>query len=366
MAELGLLLYMLEEKCASGRWEDALSLVQRLEGLSAGEDPGSAEFLLYHKGYALLELNRPEQAETSLRRLVKIDPSSAHYRLLLADALIRRQSWEAASSELEAGLIAEPDHPGCLCALGWTFYQRGRTRDGRATLEHALELHPQYVPAHLDLGLIAAAEGRWAASEAHLEAARALAPEDAELREILEAVRESRALAEGREGRDRRADAADPSGEFELIQKLRSALEREGASPPELLLAQRMWEDFAGARRPQPLLDAGWAAAVFCACLELRKRQLARAEVAAAWEINPRTLSRRLRKLKQVLGLIDADPRYAHVPARGSATELPSRSTGLSGRVIPVDFIGKSRMPDSVPCPCGSGEPLATCPHPDT
>lgn len=244
MAEVGFLLRMLEERCCQGAWEEALSLVRRLESLVGGsEEAQTAEFLLYHKGFALLELNRPEKAKPTLRRLVKLDPASAHYRLLLADAMIRTQNWDAACRHLEAGLAAEPDHPGCLCALGWAFYQKGQTRDGRATLEHVLELHPRYVPAHLDLGLIAAAEGRWEASEAYLEAAQALSPEDAEIRDILQAVRQSRTEAE--EAHERPAAFE----EFEDLPASHGGPRSAAAQGSPRRRGEVIWFDFVGKAR---------------------------------------------------------------------------------------------------------------------
>lgn len=372
MPHIGLLLRLIERESVDDNWEAVLRLLDRLDPLADPKDRDAAEFSLYHRGYALLELNRHQEAAESLGRLVECDGHSAHYRLLHADALIRAREWDEAVRQLEAGLACEPDHPGCLCALGWTRYQTGEQDAGRALLEHTLEVHPHYFPAHLDLGLILAAEGRWAESEAHLRSALAGAPEDVEIQEVLEAVLDSRARAEQERRRVRRLwpalrerRLALPATQARRLRELRRHLRERGASHLEILLAETLWFDFTALTAEPPPLDAAWAAAVGYAIHRLNERPIRRADVAGEWRVGESTLGRRFRLLRDALGLAHRDPRYsaeALVDPPDEPDDVPEGPLP-AGALIPVDFVARRRLPGESPCPCGSGHPAASCRH---
>lgn len=375
MPHIGLLLHLIERECCGDNWESVLRLLDRAERHVAPDDRDAVEFLLYRRGYALLELQRHDEAAESLERLVGLDGSDPHQRLLLADALIRAERWEEALSQLDAGLAGEPDHPGCLCAMGWTLYQTGEKEEGRALLERALEVHPSFHPAHLDLGLIHAAEARWDAAEAHLLSALEATPDDEEIGGILTAVRESRALAlaERRRVRElaprlRARRSALGGSEVHLLRLLRRALRHRGATHLEILLAENLWLDFAEAATPRRPLDATWASGVTHAALRLNGRPAPRAEIAREWGVGVSTLARRYRALGTALGLAEADPRYAAEAALAAAGPMVPgpRAIGAperAARVIPVDFGAGTRLPASTPCPCGSGAPAGSCRH---
>jgi tetratricopeptide (TPR) repeat protein len=372
MPHIGLLLHLIERRSLEDNWEAVLRLLDRVEPHVRPDDRDTVEFLLYHRGYALLELQRPGDAVESLRRLVKLDGAQAHQRLLLADALIRGECWEEALAQLEAGLAEEPEHPGCLCAMGWTLYQMGELEEGRTLLEQALEVQPLYHPAHLDLGLIHAAEGRWELSEAHLRSALVIAPEDTEVAAILAAVRESRAraTAERRKVRQLSAElrirrATLSTEEARLFRRMRRALRAWGAGHLAVLLAEQLWFDVAARASPHRSFDKPWAAAVSLAALRLNEVPVTRDKVARHWDVSPATLDRRHRTIRTVLTLTPSDPRYA-VEALLDGVAVPADpSTYHPARVIPVDFTTRQRLPDRTPCPCGSGDPVAGCRHPE-
>jgi len=371
MPHIGLLLHLIERQSLDDNWEAVLRLLDRVEPHVRPDDQDTVEFLLYHRGYALLELQRPGEAVESLRRLVKLDGTQAHQRLLLADALIRGECWEEALSQLEAGLAEEPENPGCLCAMGWTLYQMGELDEGRTMLEQALEVHPLYHPAHLDLGLIHAAEGRWELSEAHLRSALIIAPEDTEVAAILAAVRESRARATAERRKIRQLSAqlrarraCLPPEQVRLLRRMRRSLRSWGAGHLAVLLAEQLWFDFTGGAPSAPPFAAPWAAALSHAALRLNRVRVRREEIARHWDVSPATLDRRHRALRTALSVTPSDPRYA-AEALLDGTAEPVEAEGYRpAQVIPVDFAAGRRLPGATPCPCGSGAPVATCRHP--
>ena len=370
MPHIGLLLHLIERRSQEDNWEAVLRLLDRVEPHLRPDDQEAVEFILYHRGYALLELQRPGEAVESLRQLVNVGGSHAHQRLLLADALIRGECWDEALAQLEAGLAEEPEHPGCLCAMGWTLYQMGEGEEGRTLLEQALEVHPLYHPAHLDLGLIHAAEGRWELSEAHLRSALIIAPEDTEVAAILAAVRQSRAraTAERRKVRElsgklRARRGTLLPGEASTLRRLRRALRRWGAGHLAVLLAEQLWFDFADRAASAPEFAGPWAAAVAHVALRLNDVRVPRTEVARHWGVSPATLDRRHRALRTALSLAPSDPRYAVEPLLDGAAGAAEGRGRHSAQIIPVDFVSRQRLADETLCPCGSGAPLRNCDH---
>ncbi len=370
MPDVQLLRRFVERLAAQDAWHDLPPLVDRIEQLrGTALEPEEAEFCAYYRGLAFLETERADEALPTLRRLVSGSPANPHYRLLLADALIRGQHWPEARSQLEAALSAAPGHPGCLCALGWTLYQMGHRTRAKALLERALDLHPHYHPAHLDLGLILAAEGRWDESEMHLQTAMSLAPDDPDVQEALKAVQESRS----REGSDReqiralfpeirqgrsRLDAE----ERQVLRKLRRWLREKGSSHLEILLVEGVWTEVADTVAPTPRLDNAWAAALAWTCHRMLGHPVRRTEVAEHWGVSTGALGRRYRRIRDLMdGGYPAAGEEPEIPADPAPADPPAAPSGL---LIPVDFKTRRRLPDSAPCPCGSGLPVGTCPHP--
>lgn len=359
MPDIGLLVRLIERESLQENWDQVLHLVDRLGTLARDGDTRVAEFLHYHRGFALLELDRHLEAFDSLEKLVDFDEVSAHYRLLLADACIRDSDWARAIDQLEAALSSEPDHPGCLCALGWTMYQSGREAQGLALLEHAVERHPEYFPARLDLGLVLAAEGRWEESEAHLQEARNSAPEDPEIAEILEAVRMRRETAHTERdrvrtvaSRVRRRRRSLGAREWRLLREVRAHLRSARATHLEILLAESLWHDFAGKmggghRR----LDAGWAAAVVYTSHRFQRRKVSQAEVGRSWGVSRSTVARKHAQIVKAVGLNPRTPagRDCSDPLDTSVGRLGPRTSTESSVLVRVDFRTGRKLPDDSP-----------------
>ncbi len=374
MPDPSLLVHLVDRSALEGRWERVLRLLDRLEPLLASRDPEALPFALYQRGCAFLGLDRHEEAASTLERLVHLPGSSVGERLLLADALIRCERWDEAIRHLELGLAEVPGHPGCLCALGWTLYQMGDREEGRRLLEQAARENPQYPPAHLDLGLIHAAEGRWESSEAHLSRAVSTAPHDPEIGELLEAVRENRARAawERRKVRSSLRRVREQRrgllpGDVRLLRRLRRSLQALGAGHLEVVLAENLWADLAAVLPSRRPLTPSWGAAATLAALRLNGRSTPRSEVARTWDVSLSALDRRHRRLRALLDLGRPDPRYCakverlSPPRAGASRAAPAAS---AGSLIPVDFLARRRLSDSDACPCGSGVTASRCEHP--
>ncbi len=358
MPHLGLLVHLVERESAEHNWPGVLGILECIEPLVKPDDRGAHEFLHFHRGLALLELDRHREAAGSLEHLVSMDADNPEHRLLLADALIRSEQWEAAASHLQAGLHADPRHPGCLCALGWTLYQGQDKSAGRSLLEQAVGIHPHYFPGHLDLGLIYAAEARWDESEGHLRRALALAPEDVEVQEILEAVLHNRAQdsverlkVQALLGALRAARRRLRPHEFRTLRTLRRKLRSQGASHLEVLLAERLWADFSTRDTRRARLDPAWAAAVAYAILRLNEREATQAGTAAQWSVATHVLGHRYRRLRDTLGVGDGDPRYCALAVPTPALRSPAARGAVGGTVVAVDFVARRRLDATDPHP---------------
>ncbi len=341
MIDVTLLCRLIESRAAREDWESIPPLTGRIEQLLGSDaTPEIQTFCTYYRGLALLESERPTEALPSLERLVALDPSNPHFRMILSDALVRARRWKEARQALEAALEQAPEHPGCLCALGWVLFQTGARHRGKALLERAVSLHPDYHPAHADLGLILAVEGRWEESEYHLRTALALAPDDPDIREALRIVQDSRQhhgsdrdeiRALFPEIRAQRSRLAPP--ERQVLRRLRRWLRDNGASHLEILLLEGVWADIVETVKPTPSLDPAWAAALAWMGHRMLGHDVRRADVAAHWGVSTGVLARRYRKIRQLMEA--PDPYEASAAAPDAPAGAPAPPHGV---VIPVDF----------------------------
>ena len=87
-----------------------------------------------------------------------------------------------------------------------------------------------------------------------------------------------------------------------------------------------------------------------------------RTEVAEHWGVSTGALGRRYRRIRDLMD--GGYPTAGDDPEILADTAPAEPPAGPPGLLIPVDFKTRRRLPDSAPCPCGSGLPVGICPHP--
>jgi len=146
-------------RCAPGQAEARANLSLALcDQLRHGEAAASARWAVvlnpaYANGYAnlgriLKEQVRPGDAAACLRRVVLLHPGHPLGWINLGDALDEAGRVEAALAAIRTALLLDPAVPPAWNNLGHLLLEQG----GPA-LRRAIQLHPQYAAAHLNLGM---------------------------------------------------------------------------------------------------------------------------------------------------------------------------------------------------------------------
>ncbi len=123
-------------------------------------DPEDHETQLW-LGEAYRRKGRLDDAERYLLRALEL-ASGSHATLVTLSALyIQMGRYEESIRHTET-LFQDPTFSTPWRALvnrGWAQYKLGRDREARASLLEALDFHPTYWPAHLDLGILESEQG---------------------------------------------------------------------------------------------------------------------------------------------------------------------------------------------------------------
>jgi tetratricopeptide (TPR) repeat protein len=115
-----------------------------------GELPDSAE-LLYARALVAEKLNRIEDAEKDLRRILKKDPKNANALNALGYTIADRTSrYAEALGLIEQALALKPDDPFILDSLGWAHYRLGNHAEAVRHLRAAFDKRADAeIAAHL-------------------------------------------------------------------------------------------------------------------------------------------------------------------------------------------------------------------------
>lgn len=139
---------------------------------------------------ALLQSNRPAEAEAALREILSFDAGSLEARLTLAELLDRRGD-HAASIALLKGTPEEAQaEPRLRRQLAWSLYLNGELDEALATVDPLLGTDPGSSSLPLLKGLILTAEGRNAEALEILKKVREAQPKDVTLATTLARVLE--------------------------------------------------------------------------------------------------------------------------------------------------------------------------------
>ena len=129
-------------------------------------------------GQAFLMKGRLPEAESHAERSLALDSGSHEARLNVAVVYIHTGQFELAIAESDV-LIDDPTFATPWRALtnrGWAQLKLERRGEARESFEDALEFHPNYWPAMLNLGILAQVEGDYAGSLQSLEGVLSVAP----------------------------------------------------------------------------------------------------------------------------------------------------------------------------------------------
>jgi len=107
--------------------------------------------LLYHQGMLALDMNNLKLFESSLKRILQINPEHINslnaLGFILAD---RTERVDEALKHLTKALQLSPDNPLVLDSLGWAHYRSGNHQQALLHLENAYQIKPTgSIAAHL-------------------------------------------------------------------------------------------------------------------------------------------------------------------------------------------------------------------------
>ena len=114
------------------------------------EHPDSPD-LLYDTAMVAEKLDRVQESETKLKRLVELKPDDAHALNALGYTLVDRTSRVQEGYVLiERALKIAPEDPFILDSMGWALFRMGRLDDAATYLRRALAERPDAeIAAHL-------------------------------------------------------------------------------------------------------------------------------------------------------------------------------------------------------------------------
>ncbi len=130
----------------ANEYQQAFDLLgQALEKLPDAPD------LLYDHAMAAEKVNRIDVLESSLRRLIKIQPDNAHaYNALGYMMADRNERLPEARTLIGTALELAPDDPFIMDSMGWVLYRQGQHKEGIDYLQRAFSLRPDpEIAAHL-------------------------------------------------------------------------------------------------------------------------------------------------------------------------------------------------------------------------
>ncbi len=151
-------------------WEKAEEKFQR--ALSLNSNYADA-----HQFYAwfLVTMGRTEEAHTSIRRALELDPLAIFAYNTAADVFYMSRQYDQAITQLHVALDLSPNDPYVLCRIGWSHLQKGMFTEAIGEMEQAVTLSPDIIEHHWMLGHAYAVAGKTAEARKILDDLHALA-----------------------------------------------------------------------------------------------------------------------------------------------------------------------------------------------
>lgn len=134
-------------------------------------------YALYGFAYCLTRLERVEEAEAALTRLLAVDPGHARGQTLKSWLLMRRNQVAEAVQVLEPLSARKCKRRDVWAYLGWCYLQMGRLQDAERAYMHAIKLGDVEPLTWSNLGRVKIELGKYQAAAVALKKATQLDPE---------------------------------------------------------------------------------------------------------------------------------------------------------------------------------------------
>ena len=151
-------------------WEAAEERFQRAISLNSN-------FAQANQIYAwfLAAMGRTEQAHTSIRRALELDPLAIDANLTASDVFYLSRQYDQAIAQLQQVLDLSPKNPYALSRLGWSHVQKGMFEEAIGEMEQAVDLSPNNTELLWPLGHAYAVAGKTVEARRILDDLHALA-----------------------------------------------------------------------------------------------------------------------------------------------------------------------------------------------
>ena len=153
LSELQLIWDEARQYIESGKPDKAIEIYKYIL-VRYGDDAIAVEYANAYLADLYLTRQKPDLAESHIRKALILKPENPGYRYILGFAYSYRKQWDKAIPEFEAAAKIKPENGEYLRGLGWAKYSSGNIVDGLATLEKASRLEPDNANILTDLAVV--------------------------------------------------------------------------------------------------------------------------------------------------------------------------------------------------------------------
>ncbi|HEY9856673.1 MAG TPA: tetratricopeptide repeat protein, partial [Stenomitos sp.] len=159
------------EHAAFAEWKDANHCFQQAVAM----DNANAE-AWFHLGESLQHLGQPEQASECFLKVIQLDSSHVEAYRRLGEAYQTTGNPQAAIKMFQRAWVLDPKDQATCMALARAYQSTEQTQEAMEQLGFLIEQHPDYAPAHYELGRARYAAGILEEALASFRAAHRLEP----------------------------------------------------------------------------------------------------------------------------------------------------------------------------------------------